>query len=134
VRHAKPGNQINMRKYLGTIMMLLIACGSFAQSSFIDRRLAQFSRETDNPKEQVDSLVQLYGDMLKEMKPTTASFAYGFKAYDGRWTDISSQASGRNKAWYQQILAAIKKINKTGISKTDALYVSLIENSASESV
>jgi uncharacterized protein (DUF885 family) len=115
-------------------MILLTGCNSFAQSSFIDRRLAQLSRQSDNPKEQVDSLVQLYGDMLKEMKPTTASFVYGFKAYDGRWGDISSEASVRNKAWYQQILTAIKKINKTRLSKTDALYVSLIENSASESV
>ncbi|MDB5249845.1 MAG: hypothetical protein JWQ40_4239 [Segetibacter sp.] len=114
--------------------MVLTACNSFAQSSRIDTRLTQLSRQSDNPKEQVDSIVQLYGDMLKEMDPTAASFAYGFTAYDGRWTDISSHASIRNKAWYQQILAAIKKINKTGLAKTDDLYLSLIEKSASESV
>ena len=115
-------------------MILLTAFNSFAQPGFIEKRLAQLSRRSDNAKAEADSLVQLYGDMLKEMKPTNASFVYGFKAYDGRWNDISSQASLRNKAWYQQILAAAKKINKNNLSKTGALYVSLIENSASEGV
>jgi len=127
-------NQNNMRTYTLAVIFLLTVYTSFGQISSIERRLAQLKKPNNSSKVQVDSLVQLYGDLLKEIHPTIASFVYGFKAYDGRWGDVSPQGYIRNKNLYQQILAASKTINKTSLSKTDALYVSLIENSAMESI
>jgi len=122
-----------MRKNFWAILLLLTVSNSFAQDNFINKRLFRL-KQMSSSKAKVDSLIQLYGDVLKEINPTTASFVYGFKAYDGRWTDIRTQANARNKGWYQEILDASGGINKSGLSKTDAFYISLIEKSASESI
>jgi uncharacterized protein (DUF885 family) len=122
-----------MIKNFWAILLLLSVSNSFAQGNIINKRLSGLN-QMSNSKAKVDSLINLYADVLKEINPTTASFRYGFTAYDGRWTDISTKANARNRGWYQQILSGGKNINKSGLSKTDALYVSLVEKSASEAI
>lgn len=123
-----------MKKYVWALMLFFVCKDAIGQTNSIDERLVQLDKQNNSAKAQADTIVQLYGDMLKEINPVAAAYLHDFKGYEGRWSDISLDANSRGKSWQQQILNAIKKLDRTTLSKEDALHLYLIENSANQSI